>query len=118
MKRFLPVSLFTAMVAATPVSAATFYISSTGSDANTAAQAQSKSTPWAHLPCMANATGSAAAYVPSAGDQFILKGGQSWPRAAFPCTWNGSGNSSANIYVGVDVSWFAGTAWARPVLDA
>jgi hypothetical protein len=119
MQRFLSVSLFVSVLAAAgPATAATFYVSSTGSDANTATQAQSKSTPWAHLPCMANATGIARAYVPVEGDRFIFKGGETWPRNSFPCTWSGSGTSANGIYIGVDASWFAGATWVRPVLDA
>ena len=66
---------------------------------------------------MANAGGNAKAYAPVAGDRFILKGRDSWARASFPCTWRGSGSNGNPIYVGVDQSWFSGTAWSRPVFD-
>src|ERR1700735_490420 len=57
----------------------TYYISkSTGSDSNSASAAQSKSSPWAHLPGMASCTSNCAAYSPVPGDQFILKGGDTW----------------------------------------
>ncbi len=100
--------------------AATYYISSnTGSDANTSAQAQSKSTPWAHLPCMANATSNAAAYTPVPGDTFVLKGGESWPNASFPCTWRWSGTRRSKITMGgTDQTWYTGGSWTRPIWTA
>lgn len=99
--------------------AATYYFSSvTGLDGNTSAQAQSKSTPWAHLPCMANATGNAAAYTPVAGDTFILKGGDTWLNASFPCNWKWSGTVSNRITITVDKAWYTGGSWTRPIWDA
>jgi hypothetical protein len=97
----------------------TYYVDSTsGADTNTSTQAQSKSTPWAHLPCMANATSNAAAYSAVAGDQFILKGGASWTNASFPCHWTKNGTSANPIYVGVDQTWYTGASWNRPIFDA
>jgi len=119
MHRLWPAVILALVISAESASAATYYISAgAGIDTNTATQAQSKTTPWAHLPCMANASGGAKAYTPAPGDRFVLKGGESWPRPSFPCVWRGSGNSSDPIYIGVDPTWFAGAAWARPVLDA
>lgn len=61
------------------LAAATYYVDSvTGSDANTSAQAMSRSTPWAHAPGMSGATGNAASYSTQPGDVFILKGGSKW----------------------------------------
>lgn len=108
----------------------TYYISkSAGSDSNTAAQAQSKSTPWAHLPGMFSATGNAKAYTPVAGDQFILKGGDTWVNSDLGVTLfqsgtsancalpYGSGATSSCIYIGVDQTWYAGSSWTRPTWD-
>jgi len=104
---------------ALPVSAATYYVSSTsGLDANTPAQAQSRTSPWAHLPCMANATSNAGAYVPVAGDVFILKGGDTWGNASFPCTWKWSGSTGNQIEITADQTWYLGASWTRPVWDA
>jgi hypothetical protein len=62
----------------------TYYISkSLGSDSASTTAAQSKSTPWAHFPCMHGATSVAAGYCASivAGDHFIHYGGDTWVAA-------------------------------------
>ena len=96
----------------------TYYISkSTGSDSNTSAQAQSKSTPWAHLPGMPSCTSNCGSYSPVAGDQFILRGGDHWVVSDLPVNFNSNGNIGSSIYIGVDKTWFTGSSWARPILD-
>jgi hypothetical protein len=71
----------------------TYYVSTSGSDANTSVQAQSTSTPWARVPGMADAAGNSAAYTVVAGDIFVLKRGDTWPYTIWP--WNArSGTSS------------------------
>lgn len=96
----------------------TYYISqSTGSDSNTSTQAQSKSTPWAHLPGMINCAANCASYSPVAGDRFILKGGDTWGTASLRVTWRWSGTAANRIYIGVDQTWFAGASWTRPILN-
>ena len=100
-----------------------YYISkSTGSDTNTATQAQSKSTPWAHLPGMVSCAGNCASYTPVAGDEFILKGCDVWVSTDLPVTWNWSGNSGSPIYIGVDKTWYNTSAcssgWNRPIWNA
>ncbi len=96
--------------------AATFYISSAiGSDSNTATQAQNKATPWAHLPGMVNCSANCASFAPVAGDQFILRGGDTWNSSSLGINWQWSGTSTLPIYIGVDPTWFAGSAWTRPV---
>ena len=103
--------------------AATFYIDPTnGDDTRHKTEAQVKTTPWAHLRCMATATGNgvdgAVDYVPVAGDIFVLKGGETWGNANFPCTWNWNGAAGNRIVVTVDATWFTGGAWTRPKFDA
>jgi hypothetical protein len=94
----------------------TYYISkSAGSDTNTAAQAQSKSTPWAHLPGMPSCTSNCASYTPVAGDSFILKGGDTWVASDLDVWWQWAGSSSAGIYIGVDQTWYSGSSWTRPI---
>lgn len=104
-----------------PVSAwaSTFYISSSlGEDARTSTQAQSKTTPWAHAPGMKNWTGT---YTPVAGDRFVFYGGDTWTIASFQWHITWSGNSSQQIYFGVDPTWYnagvCGASWCRPIFD-
>ena len=113
-------ALLLVLAFAVPVSAATRYISSsTGSDSNTATQAESKSTPWAHLPGMANCTSACASYTPVAGDQFIMMGCDVWGNSSFPTVWSWQGTSGSPIYIGVDQTWYNATncpsGWNRPL---
>jgi len=78
---------------------------------------KSKSTPWQHLPGMPSCRGNCASYTPVAGDQFILRGGDTWKAADLGVDWQWSGNSNARIYIGVDLTWHAGDSWARPIFD-
>ncbi len=92
--------------------AGTFYIDNTsGNDSN---NGTSKATPWKHLKCMVGSAGNAAAHTPVAGDQFILKGGETWGNANFPCIWKWNGTAANNILVGTDPTWFTGGSWTRP----
>jgi hypothetical protein len=94
----------------------TYYISkSSGSDSNSSTQARSKTTPWAHLPGMPSCSASCASYSPVAGDSFILKGGDTWVASDLGVFWQWSGTSSSQIYVGVDQTWYSGSAWSRPI---
>ena len=85
-----------------------------------------KATPWKHAPGMLGCASACNAKVPGAGDQFILKGGVTWPNASlgWQWSWNGSGTTSSPgcagsgcIYIGVDQTWFTGASWARPILN-
>jgi hypothetical protein len=89
-----------------------FYFSkSAGSDGNSGT---SESTPQAHLPGMPTYTGSIS---PSAGQAFILKGGDRWTASDFELHFPGNGTSSAHIYIGSDPAWFVGGSWTRPIFD-
>ena len=108
-----------ALLLAGSARAGTFYISSSlGSDSRSSTQAQSKTTPWAHAPGMKNWTGT---YTPVAGDRFIFYGGDTWTIASFQWHITSSGNSSQQIYFGVDPTWFnagvCGAVWCRPIFD-
>ncbi len=92
-----------------------FFISS-GSGVDTNA-GTSEASPWAHLPGMVTCTNVCASTTPTAGEGFILKGGDTWANANFPVTWIWSGTSSNRIYIGVDPNW-PSSSWARPVFDA
>jgi hypothetical protein len=105
--------------------ATTYYIDySSGNDAS---NGTSKSAPWQHLPGMNGATGVALAHTLAPGDNMILKGGVTWPAAAFPEheEYRGSANSggatgctgSGCIYIGVDQTWYSGGSWTRPIFN-
>jgi hypothetical protein len=98
----------------------TFYIDyNSGSNSNPG----TKSAPWKTHPFMQTAaactsTGSAPSYSHQSGDQFIFKGGVSWPVACF-AMYGGSngGSSSVSDYYGADASWYSGSSFTRPVFD-
>lgn len=109
--------------------AATYYIDfAGGNDANSGT---SKSAPWQHAPGMNGCTANCAATTPVGGDSLIFKGGVTWDYSIWPWNLPSSGTSSSTaigcnggvagggcIYYGVDQTWFAGSAWSRPVFSA
>src|ERR1019366_8459164 len=98
-----------------PVFATTYYVDyASGSDSN---NGTSKSTPWQHAPGMQGCTSNCVTR-PNPGDSVILKGGVTWPHAAFPWVFNfASGTSGNNIYFGVDPTWYTGGSWSRPIMN-
>jgi hypothetical protein len=110
-----------------------FYIAANGSDSNDGLS-ETSGHPWAHAPGMVNCTGVCKATTPAAGEGFIVRGGDIWhyfngsPQVGLPAgwptgasayawDWQWSGTSAAEIYIGVDKTWFSGAAWARPILS-
>jgi len=98
----------------------TYYIDfANGNDAN---NGTSKATPWQHAPGMQGCTGTCASTTPQAGDNIILKGGVTWPNSVFCWVPPSPGNSSNQIYIGVDQTWYdsgvCGSSFCRPILDA
>lgn len=87
----------------------------------------SKETPWKRAPGMFGCSGNCLVYqtqhssataTGGAGNQFILKGGVTWPREALSWDWvYGSGTEANPIYFGVDQTWYIGDSWSRPILD-
>jgi hypothetical protein len=114
--------LVTTLFCACASFATTYYISASGSDSN---NGTSKTSPWLHAPGMTGCAANCAAAVPQPGDQFILRGGDTWHATGtpvgIPWTWSSSGNwngtAGSPIYVGIDKTWFTGTAWSRPKLN-
>jgi hypothetical protein len=99
---------------------ATYYISkSLGLDTRTSTQAQSKTTPWAHIPGMQGATSNASSFSPSAGDHLILYGGDTWGNSDLGTEFDFNGSPGNPIYIGVDQTWFnagvCGASWCRPI---
>jgi hypothetical protein len=96
-----------------------FYIDySSGSNSNPGTEA----APWKSHPYMqtgsgCTGTGGAPAYSHQAGDQFIFKGGVTWPAACFSFNIVQGGNSSIQDYYGVDKTWYNGSSFTRPVFD-
>jgi hypothetical protein len=124
---------------ALPCSAGTYYIcAATGSPCNASDSnaGTSKTATWLHAPGMPNCSGTCASHTPSPGDNFIFRGGDSWHfgnSSASPYTggewlmsnWNGTdasciyeGTQTGCIYAGVDVTWYSGASWVRPVLTS
>jgi hypothetical protein len=121
---FLVASLITIVISFTNSPAAAqsgrkFYIDYTsGSNSNPGTQA----APWKTHPFMqtgagCTATGSAPSYAHQAGDQFIFKGGVTWPYPCFTFVPTQGGTSSAQDYYGVDKTWYSGGSWTRPIWD-
>jgi hypothetical protein len=99
--------------------ATTYYIAASGSDSS---NGTSKTTPWLHAPGMTGCAATCGSTTPRAGDQFILRGGDTWHTSSgtptgIPWSWSWSGTSASPIYVGVDKAWFSGASWSRPVLN-
>jgi hypothetical protein len=116
MSRVFPPALFAfafLVILSSNAAATTYYIAANGSDSN---NGTSKTSPWLHAPGMSGCSGACASKSPQAGDQFILRGGDTW---AITGTWNWSwsGSSGNNILLGVDQTWYSGGSWARPILS-
>ncbi len=99
--------------------ATTFYVSNGGSDSN---NGTSKTTPWAHVPGMASATGTAGSYSAVPGDTFILRGCDVWYNSNFPMALSRGGSSGNPVTITVDQTWYNTTScpstWNRPIFDA
>ena len=94
---------------------ATYYIDyNAGSDGN---NGTSKTSAWQHAPGMQTCTNLCRSATINAGDSIILKGGVTWPNASF--MWSLPGGATGNpVYIGVDKTWYAGSSWARPILNS
>jgi hypothetical protein len=87
----------------------------------------SELTPWQHAPGMPNCKSGTTCgnTTPQPGNGFIFRGGDMWHTGnpnAIPSTggtwsWSWSGTSNNHIYIGVDPTWYSGSAWARPIIN-
>jgi hypothetical protein len=97
-----------------------FYISAAGADTNSGT---SEATPWLHAPGMPACSSTCASTTPAAGNGFIFRGGDTWhkgsgsPGTGRGWTWGQSGTGGNPIYIGVDLTWFSGSSFARPILN-
>ncbi len=112
-----------------------FYISASGADTN---PGTSESSPWLHAPGMANCASTCASVTPTGGEGFIFRGNDTWHMgnsSAVPytgivtnCGFNNTvsaglclagllGSSGSPIYYGVDLTWFSGGSFARPIFS-
>lgn len=92
-----------------------FYIDPVGG--SDSAAGTSESVPWQHAPSMANATSTAAAHTPGAGEGWIFKGGESNGSASFPMAPPWAGTVSAPDFLGADPAWYTGVSWQRPIFS-
>lgn len=92
---------------------ATYYIDHTSG--NDASAGTSTVTAWKRHPYMTGWTGS---YSHAAGDLFIFKGGETWPKECFPMVVAAGGSSGAGYdrYT-TDAAWYTGGSWTRPCFD-
>ncbi len=91
---------------------ATYYIDYNA--AGDSANGTSKSASWKRHPYMHGFSGS---YTHSAGDQFIFKGGVTWPSTCFQMTITAGGSVGHIDTYTVDKTWYSGGSWRRPVFD-
>ena len=107
MKTFL---LF--LACALPLSATTYYVDYVGG--SDAAAGTSTGVPLKRAPGMVGYTGAPAL----SGNDFVFKGGTTWPSAVYPWTINASGNSGDRIEFKSDAAWYTGGSFAKPLFDA
>lgn len=108
-------TLFALFLSPALACATTYYVDITGgADTNAGT---SKATAWAHAPGMHNCTNTCSTTTINAGDSIILKGGETWPNASF--MWTLPVGAAGNpVYIGVDKTWYAGSSWSRPIMNA
>jgi hypothetical protein len=106
-------TLFGFLLLAPVATSTTYYVDfAGGSDTNGGV---STSTAWKRAPGMVGFSGN---YIHRAGDRFIFKGGTAWDSTALPLTIANDGAAGKSDYYGVDISWYAGSSWTRPLFDA
>ena len=105
--------LFICMAICAQMFAVTHYVDFV--DGSDAYAGTSKAAPWKLAPGM---KGFAGRYTHKAGDQFIFKGGVTWPKSVLPLKILYSGAPGAvDVYGGEDLTWYAGEFWSQPVFD-
>jgi hypothetical protein len=67
---------------------------------------------------MNNASSTAAAHTPVAGEGWIFKGGETNAYQSFPMAPPWKGSSGSPDYMGFDLAWYQGSSWTPPIFDA
>jgi hypothetical protein len=95
--------------------ATNYYVDySSGNDSNSGT---STTSPWQNAPGMQSCTNVCSSARINPGDSIILRGGVTWPNSSF--MWNMPSGASGNpVYIGVSQSWYIGSSWTRPILNA
>lgn len=97
-----------------------YYISAAGADTNSGG---SEASPWLHAPGMPACSSICAGVSPAANLGFIFRGGDTWhrssgsPQTGGAWTFSHSGTAGNPIYWGIDVTWFSGGSFARPIFN-
>ena len=77
-----------------------------------------KATAWIHAPGMTGCVSTCNSTVVAAGDNIIIRGGTTIPHGYLPWTIPAHNGSAGNvIYYGVDLTWFVGGSFTRPVIN-
>ena len=110
-----------ARLASHPALRVAITLAGSGADTNTGAD---EAHPWIHAPGMPTCVSNCASVTPAPGQGFIFRGGDTWhfgastsPATGGTWTWNWSGTPAKAIYIGVDLGWFSGASWARPIMN-
>lgn len=95
-----------------------YYASASGVDTATGTD---ETHPWLHLPGMTGCANNCSSVSVTAGEGFIIQGGSTYhfsgrgTPVGLPWSWSHNGTSNNPIYLGVDLTWFSGSSWTRPV---
>jgi glucuronoarabinoxylan endo-1,4-beta-xylanase len=103
-----------------------YFIAAAGNDANTGTD---EAHPWAHAPGMYGSSSNSLANINlSPGTGIIFRGGDTWHYGNGTTTSTGlpwtcgypyscSGTATNPVYIGVDLTWYAGASWTRPIFN-
>jgi hypothetical protein len=99
-----------------------YFISAGGADTNSGT---TEAAAWLHAPGMPNCANNCSSVSLTTGEGFIFRGGDTWhfgastsPAVGGTWSWSEMGTSTAPEYIGVDLTWYSGGSWTRPVFNA
>lgn len=91
-----------------------YFVSTSGADTNAGT---TEGAPFLHAPGMPNCASSCASASTGAAVGIILEGGQTWHRSSGTVLMGGQWSIGTYGYVGIDLTWFAGGSFARPIIS-